>query len=73
MHVFFVPFTAGSDSYAYPPANTLPLWYSTTNGVASFDDFVAFGGFTTPYAKQFAKMTNTCGATYLYQDWAPVW
>jgi hypothetical protein len=57
----------------YPPANTLPLWYSSPNGAANFDDFVPFGGFTTPYAKQFVYMLGMCGASVIYQDWAPAW
>lgn len=65
--------TVGSDSYTYAPATTLPLWYSSLNEVASFDDFTAFGGFTKPYAKQFVYMLNTCNAGVLYQDWAPEW
>ncbi len=47
----------GSSTYVYPPANELPLWYDGgASGVASFDDFKAFGGFTTPYAKRFKKV-----------------
>ena len=57
----------------YEPANTLPLWYSSLNGVASFDDFVAFGGFKTPYAKQFDYTYGVCTLYAVNQDWAPVW
>jgi hypothetical protein len=64
---------AGSDSYSYVPATTLPLWYSSLNNVASFDDFVPFGGFTTPYLKQYVYMLNECGGSVVYQDWLPVW
>lgn len=64
-------------SYSYAPAVKLPLWYqpdgSKTVTPDNFDDFTPFGGFTTPYAKQYYYAYMTCGVTYLYEDWAPVW
>jgi hypothetical protein len=67
----------GSKTYSYAPANELDLWYSSTNGIANFDDFVGFGGFTTPYSKSYQKSLTVCSPTpetgnYLsYEDWAP--
>eukprot|EP00428_Durinskia_dybowskii_P077905 CAMPEP_0170354386 /NCGR_PEP_ID=MMETSP0117_2-20130122/75_1 /TAXON_ID=400756 /ORGANISM="Durinskia baltica, Strain CSIRO CS-38" /LENGTH=231 /DNA_ID=CAMNT_0010608341 /DNA_START=30 /DNA_END=726 /DNA_ORIENTATION=- len=66
-------YIVGSTTYTYAPATSLPLWYSSTNGEANFDDFTAFGGFTKPYAKQFLYMLNECGGSVVYQDWAPAW
>jgi hypothetical protein len=63
----------GSTTYAYPPANTLPLWYSSLNGAANFDDFVPFGGFTAPHAKQYLKVWDVCGLESIFEDWAPEW
>lgn len=64
----------GSDDYVYAPAAALPLWYSSIDNVASFDNFLPFGGFTKPYAKEYAKLAyGECGTPYLYEDWAPVW
>lgn len=51
----------------------MPLWYSSLNNVTTFDDFVPFGGYTVPYAKQFVYMLNVCGGSVVYQDWAPKW
>jgi len=67
-------YTLGSSTYSYAPAVALPLWYVSLNDVQSFDDFVKFGGFTTPYAKQFKKYSEgTCGTSVLYEDWAPTY
>lgn len=48
----------GSDSYAY--GSNLPLWYAHYDGKADFSDFTAFGGWTKPYAKQYAGTTTLC-------------
>lgn len=66
-------YITGSASWSYKPATTLPLMYYSLNDVASFDDFVAFGGFTTPSAKQYSKVWNTCGIESLFENWAPSW
>ena len=44
-------------SYVY--GNDLPVWYAHYDGVASFSDWPThtFGGWTTPYAKQYAGGT----------------
>jgi len=65
-------YIVGSTSYSYSKSLSLPLWYQSLNDVASFDDFKAFGGFTTPFAKEFSK-SYVCNAEYLYENWAPAW
>ena len=37
------------------------LWYAHYDGVANFNDFGAFGGWTKPAMKQFAGDTTVCG------------
>ena len=37
------------------------LWYISDNGVNTFEDFVSFGGWTTPYMKQYDLLTPECG------------
>ncbi len=37
------------------------LWYSNNDDIPSMDDFVPFGGFTSPYAKQYSVNNNVCG------------
>lgn len=68
---------AGSTSYTYPSAAQLPVWYkpdgSKTVTPDNFDDFEPFGGYTSPYAKQYFYAYGTCGVTYLYEDWVPFW
>jgi GH25 family lysozyme M1 (1,4-beta-N-acetylmuramidase) len=39
-----------------------PLWYAHYDNSASFSDFVAFGGWTKPHAKQYQGDTTLCGA-----------
>ncbi len=51
----------GSTSYKY--GYDLPLWYAHYDGVAGFDDFSSFGGWTTPHAKQYAGTTSTCSSS----------
>jgi hypothetical protein len=67
-------YTLGDESYSYQPATTLPLWYNAEDShVASFDDFVPFGGFKSPFAKQFYYYVNMCNISVVWQDWAPSW
>jgi len=40
--------------------NELPLWYAHYDNNPSFSDFSPFGGWTKPYAKQFAGDTTVC-------------
>jgi GH25 family lysozyme M1 (1,4-beta-N-acetylmuramidase) len=48
-------------SYVY--GNDLPVWYAHYDGVASFSDWSThtFGGWKTPYAKQYDGTTTVCG------------
>jgi GH25 family lysozyme M1 (1,4-beta-N-acetylmuramidase) len=39
-----------------------PLWYAHYDKNPSFSDFVAFGGWTHPYMKQYIGDTTLCGA-----------
>ncbi len=50
----------GSKDWSY---NTVrfALWYANNDGVASFDDFVPFGGYTTPVGKQYSVGNDVCG------------
>lgn len=58
----------GSTSYSY--GSGLPLWYAHYDGSASFDDFKAFGGWTSPHAKQYAGTTTVC-STGVDKNYAP--
>eukprot|EP01036_Dinobryon_divergens_P023120 gene23120-31437_t len=53
----------GSTSFVY--GSELPLWYAHYDNIASFYDFTAFGGWSTPYAKQFGGGT-TCSTSADY-------
>jgi len=55
--------SAGFSSY--------PLWYAQYDGVASFADFVPFGGWTQPVMKQFAG-DQVSGGVCFDGNWAPV-
>jgi len=48
----------GSTSYSY--GSNLPLWYAHYDGVAAFSDFKAFGGWTSPFAKQYQGDVTLC-------------
>jgi GH25 family lysozyme M1 (1,4-beta-N-acetylmuramidase) len=48
----------GSTSYSY--GSSLPLWYAHYDNNPSFSDFTAFGGWTTPHAKQYAGDVTLC-------------
>lgn len=48
----------GSTSFVY--GNDLPLWYAHYDNSPSFSDFAAFGGWTTPHAKQYAGDVTQC-------------
>lgn len=58
----------GSTSYSY--GSGLPLWYAHYDGKSSFDDFVPFGGWKSPHAKQFAGTTTVC-STGVDKNYAP--
>ncbi|KAI8141640.1 hypothetical protein BJV82DRAFT_670547 [Fennellomyces sp. T-0311] len=44
--------------------NKVPLWYSNNDGAPNFSDYIPFGGWQAPYAKQYAKDVHICGATF---------
>lgn len=48
----------GSTSYTY--GNDLPLWYPHYDNDPSFDDFVAFGGWSSPLVKQYDGTSTIC-------------
>ncbi|KAH3745160.1 glycosyl hydrolase family 25 protein [Pelomyxa schiedti] len=51
-------------------ANTLPLWYASWNNVKNFNDFVAFGGWTSPAMKQYGNTNGVCKLSE-DADWYP--
>lgn len=57
----------GSTSYTY--GNSLPLWYAHYDNKATFSDFSAFGGWSSPHAKQYAGDVTSCGAG-VDKNWA---
>ena len=59
----------GSTSYAY--GSNLPLWYAHYDNAASFSDFVSFGGWKTPTAKQYKGDVTLCSFGVDY-DWGAV-
>jgi len=48
----------GSTSFVY--GNNLQLWYAHYDNIPSFYDFSSFGGWTSPYAKQYGG-GSVCG------------
>jgi hypothetical protein len=48
----------GSTSFSY--GSELPLWYAHYDNSPSFSDFTAFGGWSTPHAKQYAGDVTQC-------------
>mmetsp|Transcript_2066 Transcript_2066/g.2030 ORF Transcript_2066/g.2030 Transcript_2066/m.2030 type:complete len:278 (-) Transcript_2066:125-958(-) len=61
----------GSTSYSYGASN--PLWYAHYDNLPAFSDFVSFGGWKTPYAKQYAGDETICGGFDVDKDYAPLW
>jgi hypothetical protein len=49
----------GSTSFSY--GSDLPLWYPHYDNSASFSDFSSFGGWSSPYAKQYQGDVTLCG------------
>ena len=49
----------GSTSYCY--GQSKPLWYMNFDNANNFDDFVSFGCWTAPWAKQYQLYTPPCG------------
>ncbi len=52
------PIMGGSTDFS-----SLPLWYAHYDGVDSFSDFSAFGGWTQPAIKQYAGTTSICSCS----------
>jgi hypothetical protein len=50
----------------------LPLWYAHYDGKASFSDFSSFGGWKTPYAKQYMGDYTLCSFD-VDLNYAPTW
>ncbi|KAI9268171.1 hypothetical protein BDA99DRAFT_505031 [Phascolomyces articulosus] len=44
--------------------NTVPLWYENHDGQPNFDEYTPFGGWETPFAKQYAKDSDVCGVRF---------
>jgi hypothetical protein len=60
----------GSTSYSY--GSSLPLWNPHYDGKASFDDFVSFGGWSSPHAKQYAGNVPMCDIN-IDKNYSPNW
>jgi len=45
----------------YSAGSSMPVWYPHYNNVQSLADWSAFGGWSTPYAKQWKGDTTICG------------
>jgi len=58
----------GSTSYSY--GADLPLWYAHYDNKKTFSDFSAFGGWSTPVAKQYEGDVSLCSFN-VDMDWAP--
>ncbi|KAI7856356.1 hypothetical protein BDC45DRAFT_66544 [Circinella umbellata] len=43
---------------------TVPLWYESHDGKPNFDDYTPFGGWETPFSKQYTKDAEFCDATF---------
>lgn len=61
----------GSATYSY--GSDLPLWYAHYDNNPSFSDFAPFGGWITPYAKQYAGDVTLCSGFDVDKDYAPYW
>lgn len=48
----------GSSSFVY--GSELPLWYAHYDNKQTFSDFTSFGGWSTPYAKQYQGSVSVC-------------
>ena len=54
---------------SYTKGSPFPLWYTQGNNIASFDDFVPFGGWTQPVMKQWTRTDAVCGVEVGF-NWA---
>jgi len=55
---------------SYSSGSGLPLWYAHYDGEPNFNDFVPFGGWSSPAIKQYHGTTAVCGFD-IDQDWYP--
>ncbi|CAN0174075.1 unnamed protein product, partial [Ectocarpus fasciculatus] len=61
----------GSKSYSY--GADMPLWYAHYDNSPSFSDYSSFGGWSEPYAKQYAGDTTLCSGFDVDKNYAPKW
>ena len=54
------------ESFTYSQTSKVLLWYPNHNNVESFSDFVQFGGWTTPYMKQYTADQLLCTSMVSY-------
>ena len=54
------------ESYTYSQTSKVFVWYFNHNNVESFSDFVQFGGWTSPYMKQYTADQLMCTAMVSY-------
>jgi hypothetical protein len=47
--------------WTYAKDQGLPLWYAHYDNSASFSDFTAFGGWSSPAIKQYEGDKSSCG------------
>ena len=59
-------------SYAACPQSAVgtPLWYAHYDYKPTFEDFVAFGGWSSPDIKQYQGTSTLCGAS-VDRNWRP--
>ena len=57
-------------SWSYPSAQGLPIWYAHYDGSPAFSDFTGFGGWRSPSIKQYLGDKSSCGAGIDY-NWYP--
>ena len=57
-------------SYKFEFASTWKLWYAHYDNVKSFSDFESFGGWSSPYTKQYAGDQTACShdVDYNFRD-----
>lgn len=53
-------------SYKFQYASEYPMWYAHYDNVKSFSDFDAFGGWSSPYMKQYAGDVTACSTDVDY-------
>mmetsp|Transcript_34297 Transcript_34297/g.80167 ORF Transcript_34297/g.80167 Transcript_34297/m.80167 type:complete len:233 (-) Transcript_34297:31-729(-) len=51
-------------SLSYSHGADLPIWYPHYDGIPELSDFSSFGGWRSPYMKQFTDKGAKCGVSY---------